>query len=84
MISLVRRFCPQTTPYSGAGVKQCTSPVVDGLSDDKEISDCFRSKLSGLLNSSESISRNSVDDIDDVEISIELVEHCMFEGTWSE
>ncbi len=72
-----------------AGVKQCTSPVVDGLSDDKEISDCFRSKLSGLLNSSESISRNSllaevssqirVDDIDDVKISIELVEHCLKE-----
>ncbi len=66
-----------------AGVKQCTSPVVDGLSDDKEISDCFRSKLSGP---SESISRNSLlaevssqITVDDVEISIELVEHCLKE-----
>ena len=39
-ISLVTRFCQQTTPYSGRK-----------KSRDKEISDFFRLKLSGLLNS---------------------------------
>ena len=35
--------------------KQCNSPVVDGFSNDKEISVYFRSKLSGILNYSDTI-----------------------------
>ncbi len=38
--------------------KQCNSPVVDGFSDDKVISECFRSKFSGILNCSNTTHRN--------------------------
>ncbi len=56
-------------------MKQSTSPVVDRLID-KEISNCFRLKLSSLLNSSDTTLRNvllddvfiTVADIDDVDI----------------
>ena len=67
--------------------KQCNSPVVDGFSNDKEISECFRSKLSGILNYSDTTHRNvlldkvasqiTVSDIEEVDISVELVEHCL-------
>ncbi len=67
--------------------KQCNSPVVDGFSDDKVISECFRSKLSGILNCSNTTHRNvlleevasqiKVSDIEEVDISVELVEHCL-------
>ncbi len=67
--------------------KQCNSPVVDGFSDDKVISECFRSKLSGILNCSNTTHRNvlleevasqiTVSDKEEVDISVELVEHCL-------
>ncbi len=67
--------------------KQCNSPVVDGFSDDKVISECFSSKLSGILNCSNTTYRNvlleevasqiTVSDKEEVDISVELVEHCL-------
>ncbi len=64
--------------------KQCNSPVVDDFSNDNEISEYFRSKLSGILNCSDTAHRNilleemasqiTVSDIEEVDISVELVE----------